>query len=280
MIRPRRSVLYIPASNARALAKAAELACDTVILDLEDAVAPEAKETARLQAVSAMAAGFGDREVVLRVNALDSPWGEADLAAAAQALPDAVLAPKVDDVASLHAYDGGLRAAADKLRLWAMIETPRGVLSLAAVAGEAVVTRLEVLVLGLNDLAAATRARQTLGREPFVYAMSAAVTAARAHGLAVLDGVHGDLDDDAGFEAACRQGRDFGFDGKTLIHPRQIDAANRIFGPSAEETAWARAVVDAFAHPANAGKGVLRLQGRMVERLHLAEAERVLAFSD
>ena len=278
MIRPRRSVLFLPASNPRAVAKARELACDVVVLDLEDAVAPEAKAAAREAAAAAIAEGFGGREVVLRVNALDTPWGEADLAAAARAAPDAVLAPKVNTAAEVRAYDGGLCTAPPRVRFWAMIETPRAVLELPAIAAEAGATRLDALVLGVNDLGASTRARRTPGREPFAYAMAATVTAARAYGLLAIDGVHNAVEDTEGLEAACRQGRDFGFDGKSLIHPSQIEAANRAFSPSDEEVAWAEAVSAAFADPANAGKGAVRVDGKMAERLHLEEAERILAF--
>jgi len=279
MIRPRRSVLFLPASNPRALLKARELACDVVVLDLEDAVAPEAKDEAREAAVAAIADGFGGREVVLRVNALDTPWGEADLAAAVRAAPDAVLAPKVGGADAVRAYDGGLCAAPPSVRFWAMVETPEAVLNAAALAAEAGSTRLDALVLGVNDLSAATRARRTPGREPFFYAMAAVVTAARAYGLLAIDGVHNEVEDAEGLERACRQGRDFGFDGKSLIHPSQIEAANRAFSPSADEVTWAQAVAAAFDDPANAGKGVIRVEGKMAERLHLDEARRVLALA-
>lgn len=276
-MKPLRSVLYLPASNARALQKARDLPCDAVILDLEDAVAPESKHSARNQAAEALRTGFGERTTVLRVNALGTPWAEADLRAAAEAAPDAVLVPKVDGPEGLRAYEAVLAGAPPPIRLWAMIETPRAVLNLPAIAACATGTRLAGLVLGLNDLAASLRARQTPGRVPFHPVLAAAVTAARAHGLAALDAVFTDLQDDAGLEAECRQARDFGFDGKTLIHPRQIEVANHVFAPSEAELAWARAVQAAFADPANAGRGALRVQGAMVERLHLTEAERILA---
>jgi citrate lyase subunit beta/citryl-CoA lyase len=269
--------LYLPASNARALAKAAALPCDAVILDLEDAVASDAKALARDQAVAASGGGFGDRLVVLRVNALGTDWAEADLAAAVRAGPDAVLAPKVDDAAAVRAYDAALRDAPAATRLWAMIETPGGVLRLPEIVACAGETRLAGLVVGLNDLALALRARWTPGRAAFTGALQAVVLAARAQGLLALDAVFNDLEDAAGLEAECLQGRELGFDGKTVIHPRQIETANRAFGATAAEIAWAERVVAAFADPAHAGVGVLRLDGAMVERLHLREAERILA---
>ena len=280
MTRPhlRRSVLFLPASNPRAVAKARELACDVVVLDLEDAVAPEAKEEAREAAVAAIAEGFGHREVVLRVNGPSTPWGEADLLAAVRAAPHAVLAPKVDTADEVRLLNGALCAAPERVRLWAMIETPRAVLNVGEIAAEAASTRLAALVVGLNDLGAATRARPTPGREAFGYALAAAVTAARAYGLLAIDGVHNAPEDEVGFEAVCQQGRDFGFDGKSLIHPRQIGAANRAFSPSQEEFAWAEAVAAAFADPANSGRGAVRVEGKMAEALHLEEARRILGF--
>ena len=270
-----RSALYVPAVNARALDKARTLPCDAVILDLEDAVAPERKPEARDAAVAALHAGFPGRMAVLRVNGLDTDWGRTDLLAAVRAAPDAVLAPKVEDARTLRAYHQALAAAPETVRLWIMVETPRALLNLPEIAACAGETRLAGLVLGLNDLAAATRARMVPGRAPFAAAMSAVVTAARAHGLLALDAVFNDLRDSEGLEAECRQGRDWGFDGKTLIHPDQIDAANRAFAPTEAEVVWARAVTDAFAAEPDAG--VLRAAGGMVERLHLREAERILS---
>lgn len=273
---PVRSALYLPASNARALIKARSLACDAVILDLEDAVAPEAKISAREQAAAVLAEGFGDRIVVLRVNGLGTEWGREDLAMAVRAGPDVVLAPKVDDAGAVDAYDAALGAAREALRLWAMIETPAGVLRLPEIAACAGRTRLAGLVMGLNDLALALRARWTPGRAAFTGALQATVLAARANGLLALDAVFNNLEDAAGLDAECRQGRELGFDGKTVIHPRQIETANAAFSPSAEEVAWAETVVQAFADPANAGRGALRVGGAMVERLHLVEAEGLL----
>jgi len=276
---PLRSVLYVPASNARALDKARSLPCDAVILDLEDAVAPEAKDAARALAVSALRARFDGRAAVLRVNAPGTPWAEADLEAAVEAGPHAVLLPKVETAEDVLTYDAELLRAPYAVGLWAMIETPGAVVHLPQIAAALSRTRLSGLVLGVNDLAMALGARLTPGRAPLQAAMSATVTAARIFGLSVLDGVFNDLEDDAGLEAECVQGRDFGFDGKTLIHPRQIEAANRAFSPSEAEVAWAEAVVAAFADPANEGRGALRAAGAMVERLHLEQARRILGLA-
>ena len=279
--RPRRSALYMPASNAKAIDKARGLDCDVVILDLEDAVAPEAKEAARAQAVEAVkAGGFGRRELVIRVNGLDTPWGAEDLKAAAQAGPDAVLVPKVNGPEDVFAYNAALHAAPTTTALWAMIETGRAVFALEAIAAAAKSTRMTTWVMGTNDLAKETRARLTPGREPFWAALSLSVTAARIHGLVVLDGVHNGIEDEAGLEAVCQQGVDFGFDGKTLIHPKQIEICNRVFSPSQDEVAWSRAVIAAFALPENAGKGAIRVEGKMTELLHLAQAQRLVAVAD
>jgi citrate lyase subunit beta/citryl-CoA lyase len=269
----------MPASNPRAVEKARSLACDVVILDLEDAVLPDAKEAARASAVAAVAAGgFGRREVVIRVNALSTPWGEADLAAAAAAGPDAVLAPKIRGPEDIAAYDRALAAAPGRTRLWAMIETPQAVLAIDAVAGAP--SRLAALVMGINDLAKEIGARQAPGREPFQAAMALTVMAARAHGLAVLDGVHNEIDDLAALEAVCRQGAEFGFDGKTLIHPSHLAICNAAFTPAAAEVSWSRAVIAAFDAPENAGKGALRVEGRLAELLHRDQAVRLVAIAD
>ncbi len=279
-LRPRRSVLYLPGSNGRALDKARTLPCDAVVLDLEDSVAPEAKEAAREQVVSALTAGgFGRREVVVRVNALATPWGEADLEALVRTAPDAVLVPKIADAGDLARYDQRLADAPAPTRLWAMIETGRCLFHLDAIAGLATGTRLAGFVVGGNDLAKEMRAEVGVDRAPLQAALTLTVAAARAHGLAALDGVFNALEDTPGLEAECRQGRAFGFDGKTLIHPGQIDAANRVFSPTAEQLAWAQAVADAFADPAHAGRGVLRVHGQMTELLHLAQAQRMLAMA-
>jgi citrate lyase subunit beta/citryl-CoA lyase len=276
-VRPRRSALYMPASNARAVEKARQLACDVVILDLEDAVAPEAKPEARAAAVAAVkAGGFGRREVVIRVNGLSTPWGADDLAAAAQAGPDAVLVPKVNSPADVEAYDRALAAAAPTTRLWAMIETCPAMFELLGIAAASARTRLAAFTMGINDLSKEMKARQTPGREAFVPFLSMAVAAARAHGLVVLDGVHNEIDDLALLEATCRQGAAFGFDGRSVIHPTHLETCNRVYAPPPEEVAWAAAVVAAFESPANEGRGALRVEGRLAERLHLAEARRLL----
>jgi citrate lyase subunit beta/citryl-CoA lyase len=276
-IRPRRSALYMPASNARAVEKARSLPCDVVILDLEDAVAPEAKPDARAAAVAAIrAGGFGRREVVIRVNGLATPWGADDLAAAADAGPDAVLVPKVNSPADVEAYDRALAAAPAATRLWAMIETCPAMFDLLGIAAASTRTRLAAFVMGINDLAKEMKARQTPGREAFVPFLAMAVAAARAHGLIALDGVHNEIDDLALLEATCRQGAEFGFDGRSVIHPTHLDTCNRAFAPPAEEVAWAAAVVAAFADPQNEGRGALRVEGRLAERLHLSEARRLL----
>jgi citrate lyase subunit beta/citryl-CoA lyase len=276
--RPRRSALYMPAANARAIEKARDLACDVVILDLEDAVAPDAKEIARQQAVAAVrAGGFGRREVVIRVNGLDTPWGAEDLAAAAAACPDAVLAPKVSSPEDVAAYD---QALAGDTRLWVMIETCASLFALDAIAACAGSSRLEALVIGTNDLAKEMRCRLTVDRAPLAGPLSLSVAAARAHGLTILDGVYNGIEDEDGLARQCAQGAEFGFDGKTLIHPKQIEAANRAFSPAPDEVHWARTIVDAFDSPENASRGVLRVEGRMVERLHLAEAQRLIAVAE
>ncbi len=276
--RPRRSALYMPASNAKAIEKAKTLPCDVVILDLEDAVAPEAKAMAREQAVQAVRdGGFGRRELVIRVNGSDTPWGADDLRAASEARPDAILVPKVNSAADVAAYSGPLHA---DTALWAMIETGRSLFALDSIAEAAASTQLTTFVMGTNDLAKEMRYRLTAGREPFFAALSMAVAAARIHGLTILDGVHNDIEDQHSLEAVCRQGVDFGFDGKTLIHPKQIDVCNTVFSPAPAEVDWARAVIAAFALPDNQGKGAIRVEGKMAELLHLAQAERLVAVAE
>ncbi len=283
--RPRRSVLYVPGSNPRAIAKARILAADAVILDLEDSVAPEAKAAARGQvAVAVGEGGFGGREVVIRINGADSPWGGDDLAAAMAAGPDAILRPKIDGPGGVMQAARGLREAAapERIRLWAMMETPMAILHAGSVAATAAdpSSRLEVLVMGLNDLAKETRARFVPGRGSMTAWLALCVAAARAHGVDILDGVYNDIADLQGFESECAQGRDFGLDGKTLIHPSQIDAANRLFAPTPAEIDGARAIVAAFELPENIDKGVIQLDGRMVERLHAAMARRTLSVAE
>jgi citrate lyase subunit beta/citryl-CoA lyase len=282
-IRPRRSCLYMPGANSKALEKAKSLAADVLLLDLEDSVAPEAKPEARAAVAAAVkAGGYGKREVVVRVNGLATPWGRDDIRAICAAGPDGVLAPKVESAADIEALDDALTEAglSDEAALWVMIETPRAFLSIAAIAAAAKGTRLTAFVLGLNDYAKETRARAIQGRAPFHYAMGAAVAAARAEGLVVIDGVYNDIADQRGFEDECQQGLAFGFDGKTLIHPSQIETCNLIFAPSREEVARARAVIEAFALPENAGKGVIKVDGKMTELLHLEEARRVVAVAE
>ena len=283
-IRPRRSALYMPASNARALEKARTLPADVVILDLEDAVAPDRKAAAREQACAAVKGGYGAREAVIRVNALDTPWGEADLAAVAQAAPDAVLVPKVSSAEALVAVGLRLRrfGAPERTRVWAMIETPLAVLKAEEIATSSldVDTRLDCFVLGTNDLAKETRARLLPGRAAMMPWLMQVLAAARAHGVDVLDGVYNSLSDEAGFRAECEQSRDCGFDGKSLIHPDQIAIANEVFGPTPDEVEAARAIVGIFEQPENADKGAVAVNGRMVERLHAEMARRVLALSE
>ena len=277
--RPRRSCLFLPASNPRAIAKARTLPCDVVILDLEDAVAPEAKADARAAAVAAVAeGGFGDRELVIRANAVGSEWHEADLAALAQTGVDAVLLPKVGDVADVANARTAL--GDDGPALWAMVESARGMLALPRLAEAAAGLRLAALVAGTNDLALDLRCRPGADRAPLLPALGRIVEAARAAGIAALDGVLNAIDDPDRLAAECAQGRAWGFDGKTLIHPAQIDAANAAFSPSAEELEWARAVIAAFADPAADGRGAMRMDGAMVERLHLAEAERIVSIAN
>lgn len=276
--RPRRSALYLPASNARAVDKARSLPCDVVILDLEDAVAPDAKDEARAGAVAAVqAGGFGGRELVIRANGLDTPWGADDLAAIAKARPDAVLAPKISHPEDLAAVRKALPA---ELPIWAMIETCAAMFRLDALGAESVNVGVTAWVIGSNDLAKEMRCVLTVDREPLVTALSLSLMAARAHRLAILDGVFNDIGDDAGLTRQCAQAAAFGFDGKTLIHPSQVDAANAAFTPDASAVAWARTVVEAFGQPEAAGKGVLKVEGRMVERLHYAEAKRLIGVAE
>jgi citrate lyase subunit beta / citryl-CoA lyase len=283
-VRPRRSVLYMPGSNARAMEKARELAADAVILDLEDAVAPDAKAKARELIVKALTdGGFGRREVVVRVNGLDTAWWADDLAVAA-AKPDAVLVPKVSTPEEVRQVAARLAVvgAAPELRVWAMMETPLAMLNARDIAAAALdpAMRLAAFVMGTNDLAKETRARIVPGRAPMLPWLMTCVAAARAFGLDILDGVYNDLGNAEGFAAECAQARDLGFDGKTLIHPAQIAPCNAAFSPPAEEVAWARKIIAAFDLPENAKRGVIQIEGRMVERLHAEMARRTVAIAD
>ena len=281
--RPRRSCLYVPGANARAMEKAQSLPADAVILDLEDAVAPDAKAGARdavLHAVGDRA--YGAREVVIRVNALETEWGRDDLNMAASAGVDAVLVPKIargKDVRAINRFLNDAGASPD-LGLWVMIETPLAVLNIRKIAKVSAKTRLTGFVMGTNDLAKELNAEPTPDRLAFLLSLSAALAAARAYGLAVIDGVYNDINNNAGLSAECRQGRVLGFDGKSLIHPAQIETANRFFSPSEAELSHARDVVAAFARTENRGKGVISLNGQMVELLHLQQAERLIAIDD
>jgi citrate lyase subunit beta/citryl-CoA lyase len=273
--------LYLPGSNVRALEKARTLEADGLILDLEDAVAPDAKEVARRQVVTAVGeGGFGNREVVIRVNGLDTPWGGDDLAAVATAGADAVLLPKVsspDEVLAAVARLDEAGGPAD-LPLWIMAETPRGILESHAIAGAH--PRLAVVVMGTSDLAKELRLPARSDRLGLLGALSHCVLAARAHGLEILDGVHLDLGDEAGLTAACEQGRDLGFDGKTLIHPRQLAAANRVFAPAMDTVERSRRIIHAWTEARDQGRGVVVVDGRLVENLHVEESRRVLALHD
>jgi citrate lyase subunit beta/citryl-CoA lyase len=284
-IRPRRSVLYMPGSNSRALEKARTLPADGVIFDLEDSVAPDAKETARDQVVAAVkAGGFGRREVFVRVNGVETPWHADDLAAAAHAAPDAILVPKVSSPETLELIGRRLldMGTPHRTRVWAMIETPLAIFNILAIAAEArdSESRLAGLVLGTNDLAKETRAKIVPGRAPMLPWLAQCVLAARHHGIDILDGVYNDIADADGFAAECQQGVELGFDGKTLIHPSQIVPCNDAFSPSPQEVAWARKMIAAFDLPENKAKGVVSIDGRMVERLHAEMARRTVAIAE
>lgn len=281
MLRLRRSFLYMPGSNPRALEKARSLPADGFIVDLEDAVAPAAKDSARTIVAAALAeGGYGGRELVLRVNGLDTPWGHADLAAAATMPLDAVLLPKIESPDRVRLTISLLDAlgAPERLRTWCMLETPLGILYAREIAAAS--PRLAALVLGTSDLTKDLHAVSTHDRLPLATSLGLAILAARAHGLAVLDGVHLDLSDDDGFATSCRQGRELGFDGKTLIHPKQIAAANAAFAPTREEIDWSRRVIAAHAEAVAAGKGVVLVDGRLIENLHVENARRLVGLAE
>jgi citrate lyase subunit beta / citryl-CoA lyase len=275
-MRPRRSVLFTPGSNARALEKARTLPADALILDLEDAVAPEAKAAARAQVLAAVrAGGYGRRELIVRVNGPGTPWAADDLAAVAQAQVDAVLLPKVESADTVSA---ALAALGPTREVWCMLETPRGILNAPSIACAS--PRVAALVMGTSDLTKDLHARPTRDRAPLLTSLQLCVLAARAANITALDGVNLDLDDEAGFAVACRQAADLGFDGKTLIHPRQVATANEVFAPTASEVDWARRVIAAHADAVAGGRGVVVLDGRLVENLHVDDARRVLALAD
>lgn len=283
--RPRRSVLYMPGSNARAMEKARDIPADALILDLEDAVAPDAKEEARAQVVAAVkAGGYGKREIAIRVNGLDTPWGMDDIKAAVVVQPHAILVPKInsaDDVARAEAALTQAGASAS-LQLWCMIETPLAILNIQAIAEQAraLGSRMTLWVMGTNDIAKELRAAHTPDRVPMLASLGLSVIAARAYGLVILDGVYNDIKNEEGFISVCEQGRDMGFDGKTLIHPSQVLPCNTVFSPDPETVAFARKTIDAFELPENKGKGVLKVDGRMVEILHAEIAKRTVAIAD
>ncbi len=283
-VRPRRSVLYMPGSNARALEKARDLPADCLILDLEDAVAPEAKAQARDLINRALKNGFGDREVIVRINGLDTRWWVEDLDAIVGARPDAVLVPKISNPGQLQDLAARIvdMGTDPHIRVWAMMETPLAMLNAGEIAASALdsETRLAGFVMGTNDLAKDTRARLVPGRAPMLPWLMTCVAAARAYGLDILDGVYNDLGDSEGFVAECKQARDLGFDGKTLIHPKQIEPCNAAFSPSPEEVEVARKMIAAFELPENRDKGVVQVDGRMVERLHAEMAQRTVAIAD
>ncbi len=279
-VRPRRSVLYMPGANTRALEKARTLPADALIFDLEDAVAPDAKEAARANVVAAaQSKGYGKREIVIRCNGLSTPWGKADIAAIAKSGADAVLVPKVESAAEVASVVAQLDAAGapKSMAVWAMMETPKGILRADEVAGSH--PRLTLFVMGTNDLVKDMRARHTPMRLPMVTALGLGMLAARAHGLTILDGVYNDIQDAEGFRAVCQQGLEMGFDGKTLIHPSQVEPCNKVFAPSAAELEMAGKIVTAFKAAQAEGKGVVTVDGRMIENLHVEQAERALALA-
>jgi citrate lyase subunit beta/citryl-CoA lyase len=275
----------MPGSNARALDKAKTLPADGLILDLEDAVAPDQKDLARQQIIAAVkAGGYGSREVIVRINSLSGPWGQADLAEIAKLKVDALLIPKVSSPGDVMTAARALREAGadESIRLWAMMETPQAILNADSIVRTAAdpASRLSVMVMGTNDLARETRARQIPGRAPMLAWLSQCILAARAYGVDILDGVFGDIQDQDGFRSECEQGRDMGMDGKTLIHPGQISPCNEVFSPSAAEVDWAGKILAAFNLPENSDKGAISLDGRMIERLHADIATRTMQLAE
>lgn len=280
-IKPRRSVLYMPGSNPRALEKAKSLSADGLILDLEDAVAVDAKEQARtLVAEAVKAGGYGNRELIIRVNGLDSAWGEADMKAACEAGPDAILLPKVENAAMIHqAEEMMVRfGAPEKTKIWCMMETPRAMLNAAEIAASS--KRLTCFVMGTSDLVKDLHAHHTVMRLPVVTSLGLCMLAARAENIDILDGVYLDLNDDESFRASCRQGLEFGFDGKTLIHPKQLAGANETFAPSVAELEFSARIIEAFAAAEAEGKGVVLVDGKLIENLHVENAKRMVKLSE
>ncbi|MEU9124908.1 CoA ester lyase [Streptomyces sp. NPDC048506] len=280
-LRPRRSVLYMPGANERALEKAKSIPADALILDLEDAVAPDAKTDARKRVAAAAASGeYGYREVTIRINAPGTAWHADDLRAAAEAGPDAVVVPKVESADTVREVERALEAAGapDRTAIWAMVETPRAMLDARAVAAAS--ERLTVLVMGTNDLAKELHAEHVPGRAPLLTGLSLALLAARESGKAILDGVYNDVKNAEGFEAECVQGRQFGFDGKTLIHPSQVEPCNRVFAPSGEQIERSQKIIAAFEEATREGRGVVTVDGRLIENLHVEDARRILALAE
>jgi Citrate lyase beta subunit len=279
--RPRRSVLYMPGSNARALGKARTIPADGLILDLEDATAPDAKEIARNQVCDAVKeGGYGMRELVIRVNALSTRWGYEDIAAASQSGCDAILLPKVESADAIRHMEAIMKAngAPESMAIWAMMETPRSVLECTRIAEAS--PRMACLVMGTSDLAKELDCAHTRERLPFITSLGLCLLAARANGLSILDGVYLDLNDDAGFDYACSQGVEMGFDGKTLIHPKQVTLCNQAFTPRSDDVAWSRKIIDAHAAAAARGEGVCVVDGKLIENLHVESAKRLVAMAE
>ncbi len=279
--RPRRSFLYMPGSNARALDKGRRLAADALIMDLEDSIAPDAKTEARTTIVDELAkGGYGRREILVRINGLDTVWGQDDITAIAGTVADAILVPKVATVSDVLSVDTAMAAAGapDDMAIWCMIESPLAILNIREIAAAS--PRLGGFVMGTSDLVKDIGALHTADRLPLVTSLGMTVLAARAYGLAIIDGVHLNLGDDAGFAASCRQGREFGFDGKSLIHPKTLAAANAAFGPSESDIDHARQVIETFEAALAEGKGVALLNGKLIENLHAETARQVLALAD
>tara|TARA_R100000005_G_scaffold95557_2_gene77516 strand:- start:13861 stop:14736 length:876 start_codon:yes stop_codon:yes gene_type:complete len=280
-IRPRRSVLYMPGSNARAQEKARSLAADALILDLEDAVAPDAKVDARgIVCANAASGEYGKREIIIRVNGLDTPWGKDDIIAASKAGPDAILLPKVESAAQVHEMEKIMKEAGapSKTTIWCMMETPLGILKAEEIAGASPL--VDCFVMGTSDLVKELQAQHTPMRLPVITSLGICLLAGRAYGLTVLDGVYLDLGDEEGYHAACVQGLELGFDGKTLIHPKQLASANEVFAPSEEEVALSRRIIEAFEAAQKEGKGVVLVDGKLIENLHVDIAKAKVAMAD